>query len=80
MGAQNSDAVALLAVFVITGVAVALALLIVAGSVAAVLALAQGRTHLSYTKQWADSLPKAILIVSGLSAALVVSYAVAFGR
>ena len=80
MGAQDTDAVALLWVFAATGLAIAVVLLTVAASIAALLALARGHTPRGYWRECADCLPKAFVIVSVASAALVVGYAVLFGR
>jgi hypothetical protein len=80
MGAQNSDAVALLSVFVATGVGIALVLLVLSGSIAALLALARGGSPRGYWRECAECLPRAVLIVSLASALLVVGYAAVFGR
>lgn len=80
MGAQSQDAVALLALFMVTGVAMALVLLAVAVGIAAMVALARGQSLRGSMQEWTDRLPKSILGVSVIVVAALVTYAIAFGR
>ena len=80
MRAQDLDAIALLGLFVLTGVVMAVALLMVSCAVAGMLALARGQSLRVGTREWADRLPKCILGVSLVVVATLVSYAVAIGN
>ena len=80
MGAQSLDAIALLTLFVVTGVAMALVLLALAAGVAAMLALARGQSVRGSMRDWADRLPNSLLLVSVLFVAALVAFALAFGR
>lgn len=80
MGAQSLDAIALLTLFVVTGVGMAVLLLALAAGIAAMLALARGQRVRGSMRDWADRLPKSILLVSLFVVAALVTYSVALGR
>ena len=80
MGAESLDAIALLALFMVTGVAMAILLLVVATGCAAMLALARGQSVRGNIREWSDRLPKSLMLVSIAVIAALVTYAIVAGR